>query len=163
MPKLFDRIVRLAPGAALVALLLGQQVGCASMRAASAKHAYVEKQTANYVYSKPLGEVWPEARKMLFSGGYEVKDTDASNAETEWKVNKNHRTRYLLSGVAVDDNSCKIEFTRAEEQQEKGQWSALDTDRDLKLEHDLIKKVEPERAKQIDSEAEAEGEKAKKG
>ncbi len=162
MLSVFNRIVRLASGATFAALLVGQ-VGCASFRAASAKHAYVEKQTASHVYSKPLAEVWPAARKMLFSGGYEVKDTDASNAETEWKVEKNHRTRYLLSGIAVDDGSCRIEFTRAEEQQDKGTWSALDTDRDLKMEHDLIEQVEPDRAKQIDAEAEAEAEKARKG
>jgi hypothetical protein len=138
--------------------------GCASLRAASARHEYIEKQTKDYVYAQPLGTVWPQARQMLFTEGFEVKDTDASNAETEWKESGKERVRYLLSGIAVDDATCRVQFTRAEEQKTKdGKWEGLDTDRDLGMEYKLIQKVDPDRAKGIESEADSEGEKAKKG
>jgi hypothetical protein len=138
--------------------------GCASLRAASARHDYIEGQTREYVYAQPLPTVWPQARQMLFTEGFEVKDTDTSNAETEWKESGKERVRYLLSGIAVDDNSCRVQFTRAEEQKTKdGKWEHLDTDRDLGMEYKLIKKVDPDRAHGIESEADQKGEQAKKG
>ena len=69
--------------------------------------------------------------------------------------------RDLPSGIAVDDKSWKIEFTRAEKKQEKGKWSARDTDR-ARAEHDASQQLEPERAQQIDAAAHAEGETAQK-
>ena len=149
--------------AALLSLSLFA-AGCASLRAASARHEYIESQTKEYVYTQPLTTVWPQARQMLFTEGFEVKDTDASNAETEWKESGKERRRYLLSGIAVDDKSCRVQFTRAEEQKTKdGKWESLDTDRDLGMEYKLIQKVDPDRAHGIEAEADAQGEKAKKG
>jgi hypothetical protein len=149
----------------LAAILMTSLIGfgCASLRAASARHEYIEQQTQDFVYKQPLTAVWPQARQMLFSEGFEVKDTDASNAETEWKEGDKERVRYLLSGIAVDDGSCRVQFTRAEEQKTKdGKWQQLDTDRDLGMEYKLIEKVDPDRAQGIETEADAAGDKARK-
>jgi len=137
--------------------------GCAAMRGMSAKHAYIEQETEKHVYQKPLKEVWPQARQLLFSAGYQVKDTDASNAETEWKIDGNRRERYLVSGIEVGATQCKVQFMKSSEQQMSGKWTSDGAERDLKLEWELIKHVEPEDYSKIETEAEARGKKAEKG
>jgi len=141
-----------------IALTMGS---CAAMRGMAAKHAYIEEQTENHEYAKPLSEVWPQARQLLFEQGFEVKDTDASNAETEWKVEDKERQRYLLSGIEVGDDKCKVQFTRATEYKTDGKWGSTDTERDIKMEYALIKKVEPDEHAKIEAEANARSKKAK--
>jgi hypothetical protein len=139
--------------------------GCAAMRGMSAKHAYREQQTQNHVYKQPLKTIWPQARQLLFEQGFEVKDTDGSNAETEWKVdptNSKQRNRYLLSGVEVSDAECKVQFTKATEFQEGGNWGSQQSERDLGLEFDLIKKADPDAYAQIEAEGDKRAEAAKK-
>jgi len=137
--------------------------GCAAMRGMSAKHAYIEAETEKHVYQKPLKEVWPQARQLLFQAGYSVKDTDASNAETEWKVDGTRRERLLVSGIDIAPTQCKVQFMRAQEQQVSGKWTSDATERDLKLEYELIKHVEPDEHNKIESEADSRGKKAEKG
>jgi hypothetical protein len=137
--------------------------GCAAMRASGARHAHIEKETEGYVYDKPLAAVWPQARQILFAEGYEVKDTDASNAETDWKEDGDYRTRYLISGIAQSETTCKVEFMKADQQKNKdGGWYDPDTERDLGMEWKLIKKVSPDKAKAIEKDADAKGDKARK-
>jgi len=137
--------------------------GCAAMRGMSARHAYMEAATEKHVYERPLNEVWPQARALLFEKGFEVKDTDATNAETEWKVDSSgkERVRYLLSGIAVGDDKCQVQFMKAEQSRIDKTWTDPDTERDLELEQRLIEKVEPSVYKQMTAEADAEAEKAK--
>ncbi len=136
--------------------------GCAALRASGARHAHIEKQTETYTYDKPLSAVWPQARQLLFTEGYQVKDTDASNAETSWKTNENYRSRYLLSGFAVDDDHCQVQFMKAEERKNKdGGWHNADIERDLGMEWKLIQKVAPDKASKIKADAESAGEKAR--
>ena len=149
-------------GSALILVGACSLGGCAAMRAAGAKHEYIEQKVQSHTYDKPLSVVWPQARQLLFSEGFEVKDTDASNAETEWKYEGSYRKRYLVSGIAVGKNKCQVQFTKSESQKKSGGgWYDPDTARDLGLEWDLLKKVSPDRASKIEAEAEARGEKAK--
>lgn len=135
--------------------------GCASMRAAGAKHQYIESKTESHVYDKALSSVWPEARQLLFAKGYSVKDTDSSAAETEWKKSgDDFRNRILLTGTPVSDSSCKVQFMKEEQQRMDGEWRSNGTERDLGLEWELIRKVSPETADKIETEADAEGQKA---
>lgn len=137
--------------------------GCAAMRASGARHAHIEKETESYTYDKPLSTVWPKARQLLFTQGFEVKDTDASNAETSWKTDGSYRTRYLLSGIAIDDGHCQVQFMKAEQQKKKdGGWHSPDIERDLGMEWKLIEQVSPERASKIKKDADSAGEKARK-
>jgi hypothetical protein len=144
-----------------VACLVGLLSGCASLRAAGAKHKYIESHVESYVYDKPLTTVWPDARQLLFSKGYSVKDTDAQSAETEWKVEGSYRVRYLLTGTPVSETSCRVQFMKDEQSNSGGNWGTSQPERDLGLEWELLQKVSPEAAGKIKSEAEIEAEKAR--
>lgn len=138
--------------------------GCAAMRGMSAKHAYLEQETQAHVYKQPLKVIWPQARQILFERGFEVKDTDASNAETEWKDSADkEQERYLLSGIEVSDSECKVQFTKATQHKTGNEWSSSGSERDLKAELDLIQKADPEAYAKIQAEGDRRAEKAEKG
>lgn len=148
---------------AMSLMILGS--GCAAMRGMSAKHAYREQQTENHVYKQPLKTVWPQARQLLFEQGFEVKDTDGTNAETEWRIapgDNTQRERYLLSGLEVSESECKVQFTKATEFKTGANWGSPQTERDLGLEFDLIKKADPDAFAQIEAEGDRRAEAAEK-
>ena len=145
----------------LIALL----TGCAAIRGATARRKHIEDATRGHVYNRPVDQVWTQARQLLFERGFTVRDTGEGGthqAETEWKQDgNNHRVRYLLSGMPATKDKAQVQFTRAEEQLDKGSgWSPLDTDRDLDMEFELIKRVEPEQASGIESDADKAKDKA---
>ena len=150
----------------LTALLLLSVVSsassCAAIRGMSARSAYMEAETDKHVYDRPLNEVWPQARALLFEEGLEVKDTDATNAETEWKMDYGgtERVRYLLSGIAVGDDKCQIQFTKAVQSRSDKTWTAANTRRDFALEQRLIQKVEPSAYERMTAQADVEAKKA---
>jgi uncharacterized protein YceK len=145
----------------LVALLSG----CAAIRGATARRKHIEDATRGHVYNRPVDQVWTQARQLLFERGFTVRDTgEASShqAETEWRQDGNHRVRYLLSGLPASEDKAQVQFTRAEEQHDKGGgWSPLDTERDMDMEFELIKRVEPDQASVIETEADKAKEQAK--
>ena len=149
---------RLIRAAFLSLTLVSLLVGCAAIRGATARRKHIEDATRGHVYNRPMGQVWGQARQLLFERGYTVRDTGeggSHQAETEWKQEGNdRRARYLLSGIPAGDDKAQVQFTRAEEQHEKGGgWSTLGTERDLDMEYELIKRVEPEQASVIESDA----------
>lgn len=149
--------------AVLVAVVL-QVMGCGALRAASARQDYINSRTQDYVYNRSIDQVWSVARQMLFEQGYAVRDTGEGgsfSAETEWKQEGKERSRYLLTGMRVDDGHSRVQFTRAEETQRGGNWENDGSNRDFNVEFELIKRVEPDAAQQIESEADVEGEKAR--
>jgi hypothetical protein len=142
-------------------LLVGAATGCATFRASSARHQYIESQSKDFVYAKPAGEVWPAARQILFEKGYEVKNTGEGGtltAESEWKYDGKNRSRYLAQVNKVDDGHCKVVFTKMEGDRKS---QSTDSTRDVGTEWELIQKVEPERAAEIKAEAEKRAEAAK--
>jgi uncharacterized lipoprotein len=142
-------------------ILLVSAGGCATFRGASARHAYIESQTQEFVFAKPAVEVWPAARQLLFEKGYEVKNTGeagALTAESEWKHEDKRRSRYLIQVSPVDPAHCKVMFTKMEGQDG---FKQNDSTRDTGMEWDLIQKVEPERATAIKADADKRGEAAK--
>ena len=149
-----------------VGLLIGCIVavsGCAFLKGSMAKTKHIREQTEIHTYKKPLDQVWGQARQLLFGLGYEVKDSGPQDAETEWKVEGNERTRYLLSGIVVSEQSCKVQFTKASQSKapkSKEFDSGTTTERDLKLEYELIKKIEPEEHARIEKEAKAKADEA---
>lgn len=148
-------------GVMSLALLSG---GCAAMRGMSAKHAYREQQTENHVYKQPLSAIWPQARQLLFESGFEVKDTDGSNAETEWRPapgDNTQRERYLVSGIEVSPSECKVQFTRATQFRSGSTWGSMQTERDLGMEFDLIKRADPDAFAAIEAEGDRRAEAAK--
>lgn len=144
--------------------VLALGTGCGAIRGMSAKHAYLEQQTQSHVYHQPLKVIWPQARQLLFERGFEVKDTDTSNAETEWRVSPSdnkQRERYLLSGIEVSDDECKVQFIRATEFKDGANWGRVETERDLGMEYELIQKADPDAHAHIEAEGDRRAEKAK--
>lgn len=72
-----------------------------------------------------------------------------------------HRVRYLLSGFQVDAARSRVEFTKNEQDRYDGEWKDSGTERDVGLEWKLLQKVDPDAARKIEAEADAEGEKAR--
>lgn len=120
-------------------------LGCPGLFNKGAKHAYLDRATSNYVYKKPLREVWPRARQLLLERGYELKDIDASHAETAWKLDatRKNRKRYSLVGIDVAPNRCKVQFNKTSERFGRFEWRDGVVERDLNAELDLIQDVEP--------------------
>lgn len=142
--------------------------GCAAIRGASARRKHIEDATRGHVYNRPVDQVWTQARQLLFERGFTVRDTGegaSHQAETEWRQDgNNHRVRYLLSGLPASDDKAQVQFTRAEEQYDKGgSWSPLDTERDVEMEFELIKRVEPDQANVIETDADKAKSKAEAG
>ncbi len=149
-------------GILAIAFMFG---GCSYIKSSMAKSKYIHETTKAYVYKKPLKQVWPKARQILFKKGYSVNDSGEYMAETEWKTNDTNRERYLLAGIEVDDESCKIQFTHASESRDStsGSFSGgVSTERDLDLEYKLIKNVSQKEHDRIEKEAEAKGQEASK-
>ncbi len=150
----------------LLTAFLGLAIsGCGAMRAAAAKQNYIDHQMQDYRYDKPLAEVWPEARTILFANNYQVRDTGEAGAktlETEWAYDdQGNSSRYLVQGVELDDGaSCKVLFTR---QSKRAKSSSTDSTRDFRMEWNLVKSTDPGRAAQIEQEADSEGEAAREG
>ena len=140
---------------ALSALLLSLS-GCAALRAAAARNAHVSERTTQHVYAAPLVAVWPEARALLFEMGYTVRDTGEAGGmtlETEWLLEGDKATRFLVQGISVQANMSKVHFTLAVKDPETG---AMATERSWEAEWRLIQRIDPASAMQIRAEAERE-------
>lgn len=120
-------------------------LGCPGLFGKGAKHAYLDRTTTNYVYKKPLKDVWPHARQILLARGYELNDADANHAETNWKLDATHknRKRYSLVGIEVGPDKCRVQFSKTSERFGKFEWRRGVVERDLNVELDLIEAVEP--------------------
>lgn len=152
--------------AILLFAFLGLAVsGCGAMRHAAAKQNYINHQMQEYKYEKPLAEVWPEARTILFTNNYQVRDTGEANVktlETEWAYDdQGNSSRYLVQGVEMDEGaSCKVLFTR---QSRNAKSRNTDSTRDFSMEWNLVRATDPGRAAQIEQEADSQGEQARNG
>ena len=147
----------------LTLLLLGlgalTMLGCGALRAASARQAHINEQMQNYTYEKPLTDIWPEARAMLFETGYQVRDTGegSKTLETEWSRSEGGTlVRYLIQGIETD-GKAQVRFNR----QAKTKDGSAGGGRDYDMEWKLVQRVEPERAAKIQTEAQAAGEAAR--
>jgi hypothetical protein len=139
---------------------VGGVTGCNALRAGGARHKYVNDQTKEYVYKKPITEVWPNVRTLLFDQGFQTKSSDSGGSyslETEPKTESGETTRILAQGVKIDDGSCRIEIIR-----NISSSTRKHSERDLEIEWALLQKVDPAGAKDIDTRADAAGEAAKK-
>lgn len=153
--------IRRLPAVAVVALVAAAAIsyGCAAMKQAQRRSAYIDQETRNFVYDKSCQQVWPDAREMLFREGYSVKDTGEGaqmTVETEWKradeeYGRTEATRYLVQGTTPEEGKCEVRFTRNERDED----GDLESDRDLEMEWKLIQRAAPEQARQIQSDAQS--------
>ncbi len=135
-------------------------ISCAAMRTDTIRQDSIHRQVRDYVYNKPIDQVWPYVRQMLFHRGYQVRHADRHQPddgytiETEWLETgadpNRWRSRYLVQGIDVDATHCKLLISRSTEASVSGQLSGS---RDFETEWALIREVEPDRAEQITTTA----------
>lgn len=139
-------------------------VGCASMRAASARSNYIHNATEAHVYQNTCDQIWPQARQLLFNEGFEVKNTGEGGGmtlETEWKYRQGDAPiRYLVQSVEPSPGQCQVMFSM--NIRETAERSAS-TGRDLDIEWELLQQADPAAAAQISQEAEIRGQQAANG
>jgi hypothetical protein len=148
---------------ALTVLALVFASGCASIRAASARNAYIHKMTRQHVYNTSCRQVWPTARQLLFAQGYSVKDTGEGTImtlETEWKYQNRESVRYLVQGIQPAAQKCKVNFSVNSRSTSSDH---INTSRDLEIEWNLLQKVDPAAAAKIRQEAEIRAQAAARG
>jgi uncharacterized lipoprotein len=145
--------------------------GCAAKR----REAYLQDKTREHVYSKPLNDVWPQARMLLKEKGFSLRETPGSyEIATEWLQTSppstlgTSFTRYLVRGKQPSAESSTVEFLRQNrveagagavhsgtgERQAGSGTNTTNLERDLEMEWELLQRVDPEGAKALTTEAE---------
>ena len=122
--------------------------GCSSMRANSARQNYIHRATEAYVHKRSIETVFPEARKILFEYGYQVRDSDGNTLETEWATDGQTERRYLVTATKVNAG-YRVNFTRSEQRDSR----SVTTDRDLDFEWLLLQRLDPKYAAEVSKEA----------
>lgn len=158
----FRHLFALVSLACATALLCAS--GCAAIQKSQKRTQYIHQKTRNFVYDKKCEQVWVDAREMLFRKGYSVKDTGEGaqmTVETEWKrsdeeYGRTEASRYLVQGTAPEDGKCKVRFTRNIRRED----GDLQSERDLDMEWTLLQRAAPERAQEIQANAQATAEAA---
>jgi len=154
---------RIFPVLALFAVLVATS-GCASMKRSMARSRFIEEKTKGYVYKKSVDDIFPVAWELLFERGYEAQDTFGKNnfvMQTRPKFDdSNNRSSYFVKGMRIDEKKSKLEFSKksASYNSQTGGYYDSSPSRDLALEFELIKRLDPEQAALIESEATAAAE-----
>lgn len=171
MPSNLDRRRR---AMALATILLSALVGCASMRAAEARDAYMKESMGSYTYRQSCGALWPDVLKLLASQGYALVGADrtvggeppqsaAGNFFSEGFQTKETYTgglvvatdwnqkwvRYRAEGIVVG-GGCRVVFTR-EAQPDTDDPSKTTSSTDWDMAFSLLRRVDPAEAKRIEA------------
>jgi hypothetical protein len=137
---------------ALLALALALGSGCATIQAARVRHQGIEARTERYRFDRPPLEVWTAAREVLSIRGFQAKDTGEPGTfvlETDWKFDHTSRTRYVAE-VITDDDGVRLEIDKDTGFQD---GLSISRSRDLDLELEVIRALDPDAAARIQVEA----------
>jgi len=121
-------------------LLLG---GCAT---AKAQRSLVADRMESYVIPKPPDAVWPHVRELLKAKGYDVPAQSEMNQVESSQ--KSDGSRYIVSVARTEAASSIVTFMLA-----RNAGEGLTQKRDTELLWELVKRVDPEGAKQVEAEA----------
>lgn len=133
-------------------VLAPTMIGCASMRRSAAERNYIRNAVSGYIHTSELSAIFPEARRMLFERGYQVRDSDGTSLETEYaRSSENTEVRYLITATK-SGQGWRVEFTKDEYNSSSDRATVS---RDLDMEWDLIQRTDPAWANQIRQEARA--------
>jgi uncharacterized lipoprotein len=151
-----------------VFVLAALAAGCASSR----REMYVQDKASDYVYRKPIGELWPQVRTFLTEkdlalrespGGYEIA-TDWQQQGAPSNLGTSY-VRYLVRGVQPSPGLTSVQILR-QNRVESGQGAMASSNnrtagtdsnnrtRDREMEWELLQRLDPEGAKAITAEAE---------
>jgi hypothetical protein len=144
------------------------------MQAKRQREEYLEARLDSLRYSKPLDEVWSEARRLLAAKSYPLagkdaeavgeshtilfsifspaKETSADDQgrrflETGWRKD---RTRYRVEG-SPDGPGSRVVFTLLKEDTTEHGHDARERKRGVELELELARRVDPEAAAGIEA------------
>lgn len=144
--------LRLSHIAYTLVIVLGiSSLACAGMQRASDRQRFIERELTKHVYTQPLENVMPHARKLLFTQGFQVRDTSANTLETEYLQNGNYEDRYLVTASKAN-GGWKVEVILDRLNQRSGR---AQSERDFDIEWELLKRADPRAAQRIDREADA--------
>lgn len=153
---------------------LATLAGCAG----SAKERFVTERASQYVYDKPIDEVWEHARALLREEGFGLREVaggyELLTDEKEGQVSSMGTSfiKVYAKGQKVGADGCTVQFMRhtrtsagerggvgsgseAREAREGGMSAGAQSTRDVMLEWKLLQRVDPEAAKKIEAEASA--------
>ena len=135
----------------LLLALVTPMIGCKTMRAAAARDRHIYDATARHVYPVDCTSVLQDARALLFERGYSVKTVDSQTmtVETEWLYDsENAGKRFLVQAMEPAADACQIKMMSSIERE-----GDVTTARDLPVEWELLQRVHPSAASQIQAEA----------
>lgn len=167
----------LRASALLSAALLAAAGGCASTKAARTRERVLRTQLDAFHFAKPLDDVWPEVRRLLYERRYGLvgKDAEALGLdlptglltyftraketqpdgsggrflETGWGPGQVKR-RYRVEGFPAGDG-CRVVFTAIPEDTTELGHDGRDRFRDLDMELALARRVDPQSAERIEA------------
>ncbi|MFE8605114.1 hypothetical protein [Archangium violaceum] len=145
--------------------------GCAASR----REAYIQDKAAQYVYRKPIAEVWPQVRMLLKEKELPLREAPgAFEITTDWHMVGAPSTlgtnyvRYLVRGKQPSPALCRVEIFKQNRVESgpgpvdsrSGQRQNLGTDttnlvRDMEMEWELMQRIDPDAAKALRTEAES--------
>lgn len=165
-------------------LLVGVVVVAVSLVASCAgqtRETYLQEKAGEFVFEKPLKEVWPHVKALLKEQGYSWQDNPRQAfIRTEFKEDTGSSamstsfTRYAVEGFAIDQNRSRIRIMRnSMTSSNSGEMSDpraatagyananaagraggnASGSRDLKMEWQLIQRAAPEQAAKLEAEA----------
>jgi uncharacterized lipoprotein len=155
-----------------VLVLATLATGCAASR----REAYVQEKASQYVYRKPIAEVWPQVLTLFKEKELPLRESPgAYEISTDWQMVGapsslgTSYVRYLVRGKQTAPAMCSVEIfkqNRVETAQSPGasrhndgeeKPGGIDTSnlkRDVEMQWELLQRVDPEAAKSLRAEAE---------
>ena len=160
--------------AALPLLLLSLGApGCGAVTAQARSETRLRARLDEHRIHRPLREVWPLARllvvergfqlagrdraaagqppeglgfvKQITRGGFETRPDGKGGATLETRENRD-RLRYRVEGLDAGEGTCRVRFVAV---RRTGSSPSEERSRDLDLEVELLRRLEPEEARRI--------------
>jgi hypothetical protein len=175
----FPSFQRPAPRTALAAVTALALAGCASIRLADERDAYLRRELGAFRYEKACLDVWPAVLELLGSKGYPLQGRDRPYAgqasqgalgsfldegfetrqvegggllvKTGWQPASESASRYLVSGNPARPTGCVISFTRIWHGTFDPANDQQEIDAGMQLE--LLKQLEPAAAARVEAGA----------
>ncbi len=147
------------------------------------RETYLQERAGEFMFNKPLKEVWPHVKAILKEDGFNWQDNPSQAfIRTEFKEDtgssamSTSSTRYSVEGYAIDAGHSRIRFMRnsvaasgssgmADPRAQATAYAGANASgrnaglasaaRDLKMEWRVIQRASPEQAAELEAEADA--------
>lgn len=155
----------------LLATALVFASGCAAMRAASARQASLQSSLDNLSMQSPPDQVLSAARMILVQRGFAPKDVGQGIIETDWKYASSNGAasssaqswKYVVTAVQMGEGTHLVVMKNMQQEQynDSGSSSTPKSTRDLELELEIVRQLDPATAAKIQSDADRSAEAAR--